>query len=241
MNDSILAGVRNARIPLDVRTKLFYTLVLTTIVMSGGMIGWSFWIRPMMVCIPLILLYFERMNKGATIFLVAYTLSMLTEWVMLHGAGVAMGWQILFTVYSGIIGKLLPGILMGYYTISTTTVSEFIASMQRMHVTEKIIIPMSVMFRFFPTIHEENKSIQQSMKMRGIGIKRGLLTMIEYRMVPLMISIAKIAEELSAASITRGLGAPGKRTNICNVGFHIQDYLLFLLGIGMMTLFLIHR
>lgn len=44
--------------------------------------------------------------------------------------------------------------------------------------------------------------------MRGITTLRSPMKMLEYRVVPLMISIAKIGEELSAAALTRGLGAP---------------------------------
>lgn len=36
--------------------------------------------------------------------------------------------------------------------------------------------------------------------------------MLEYRLVPLMVSVVKIGDELSAAALTRGLGAPVKRT-----------------------------
>lgn len=50
--------------------------------------------------------------------------------------------------------------------------------------------------------------------------------MLEYRLVPLIISIVKIGDELSAAALTRGLGAPGKRTDICNIGFHVQDIVI---------------
>ena len=32
--------------------------------------------------------------------------------------------------------------------------------------------------------------------------------MLEYRLVPLMVSVVKIGDELSAAALTRGLGAP---------------------------------
>ena len=34
--------------------------------------------------------------------------------------------------------------------ISSTSVSEFIGAMERMHITEKIVIPMSVIFPLFP-------------------------------------------------------------------------------------------
>ena len=52
--------------------------------------------------------------------------------------------------------------------ISSTSVSEFIGAMERMHITEKIVIPMSVIFRFFPTISEEYQAIRDAMKMRNI-------------------------------------------------------------------------
>jgi energy-coupling factor transport system permease protein len=113
----------------------------------------------------------------------------------------------------------------------TTTVSEFIAAMERMHISQKILIPLSVMFRFFPTVVQEARSIGDAMRMRGIAVggskfwKRPM-SMIEYRIVPLMMSTVKIGEELSAASLTRGLGGPQRRTNICKIGFSIHDLVL---------------
>lgn len=98
--------------------------------------------------------------------------------------------------------------------------------MQRLRVSEKIIIPMSVMFRFFPTVGEEFSAINTAMRMRGISLGGGSAgKMLEYRLVPLLTCSAKIGEELSAAALTRGLGGEVKRTNICRIGFRIQDVL----------------
>lgn len=114
--------------------------------------------------------------------------------------------------------------------IRTTKVSEFNAAMERMHVSEKISIPLSVMFRFFPTIADEFSSINDAMRMRDIRFGgKNVTKMIEYRLVPLLVCSAKIGEELNAAAITRGLGADRKRTNVCQIGFHAQDYILFTL------------
>lgn len=49
--------------------------------------------------------------------------------------------------------------------------------------------------------------------------------------MPLMTCCVKIGEELSAAALTRGLGGEVRRTNICKIGFHVQDCIL--LGIGL--------
>ena len=76
------------------------------------------------------------------------------------------------------------------------------------------------MFRFFPTVGEEASSISDAMRMRGIsfgGNHPG--KMLEYRLIPLMTCSVKIGDELSAAALTRGLGADVKRTNICKMDF----------------------
>lgn len=77
---------------------------------------------------------------------------------------------------------------------------------------------------------EEWRAIGDAMKMRGVGWggkKAGAI--LEYRLVPMLMCSVKIGEELSAASLTRGLGGPVKRTNICKIGLHIQDIALLLL------------
>ena len=119
---------------------------------------------------------------------------------------------------------------MGYITVRTTTVSEFVASMKKLHLPEQIIIPMSVIFRFFPTVVEGYNAIGDAMKMRGIRFGGGKASaMLEYRLVPVIMCSVKIGEELNAAALTRGLGGPVKRTNICEIGFHVQDVFFLLL------------
>ena len=127
----------------------------------------------------------------------------------------------------GILTRFVVTIMMGEYVIVTTSVSEFISAMEKLHMPQQVTIPLSVMFRLFPTIGAEWKSIRRAMRMRGIhlgGAKAGQV--VEYQMVPMMTSSVRIGEELSASALTRGLGAPVKRTNICRIGFRAQDYLL---------------
>ena len=65
--------------------------------------------------------------------------------------------------------------------------------------------------------------------------------MVEYRLVPLMVSVVKIGDELSAAALTRGLGAPVRRTNVCQIGFHFQDVVAILFCIICFVLFLLQQ
>lgn len=124
------------------------------------------------------------------------------------------------------------------YRISSTRVSELVAAMKRLHVSDRIIIPLSVMLRFLPTVIEEARSINNAMRMRGVrfgGSKPG--KMLEYRLIPLMSCSINIGGELSAAALVRGLGAPYKRTTISTIGFHAQDIVILLLCIVIVSLF----
>ena len=179
--------------------------------------------------VPIVFLLLSRKWVDAARFAVTYAILFaleLTVLPLLTGT-----WNFILGAAVGIYTHMLPGFIMGYYLVSTTTVSEFVAAMEKMHIPQKIVIPMSVVFRFFPTVKEEYAAIRDAMKMRGITTLRSPMKMLEYRVVPLMMSIAKIGEELSAAALTRGLGAPQKRTNICKIGFGPLDIFFFLLAI----------
>ena len=226
MKYELMAGAAASRLRLDPRTKLILLIVINVIMMGGGIEGVAIMVRPVLGLIPFILLLAEGRIKFAFIYLPLYAMAAFGEsYLVLHTAGLA---NLLTIIASGLITRFMPCLVMGYYVVTTTTVSEFIASMELMHVTPKIVIPLSVMFRFFPTVLEEAGSISDSMKIRGIGggaILKNPVAALEYRVVPLMVCIVKIGEELSAAALTRGLGSPVKRTNICRIGFQWWDHI----------------
>lgn len=70
----------------------------------------------------------------------------------------------------GILLRFTPSVVMGYFVVTTTTVSEFVAAMERLHLPQQITIPMSVMFRFFPTVAEEWSAIGDAMRMRASAL-----------------------------------------------------------------------
>ena len=225
---------------LDPRTKLLLLLMITTLMFSTSNEGLMNIIKPILSLIPFGLILSERRFKTAGKYLILYAVCFVLERVALTGLSGLPSFLLL--AVTSIMTRFAPGIMMGAYLISSTSVSEFIGAMERMHVTEKIVIPMSVIFRFFPTISEEYRAIQDAMKMRGIrmGGKNPFL-MVEYRLVPLMVSVVKIGDELSAAALTRGLGAPVKRTNVCKIGFHIQDLIVCIICILCFAVFLFEK
>lgn len=181
-----------------------------------------------MAAVPFLLFISAKRWKVGFSYITAYVLGIFLQVVLgSKFSGVASYFVILL---AGSMTQFLPAVMMGYFVIYTTTVSEFIAGMERMRVTPKITIPLSVMFRFFPTVKEELEAINDAMKMRGIGLRSGYVAaLLEYKFIPMMICSVKIGEELSQASLTRGLGSGKKRTNICEIGFHAWDYAVMVL------------
>lgn len=225
---------------LDPRTKLFLLITISTLILGGGSDGYMKGIRLFLSLVPFVLLMTERKWKTAVKYFIFYCLCFGLEHIcVMYLSGTV---SFLAMAVSSIMTKFAPGIMMAAYFLSTTSVSEFIAAMQRMHVSDKIIIPLSVIFRFFPTIGEEYHAISDAMRMRQIrfGGKKPF-AMLEYRIVPLMISIVKIGDELSAAALTRGLGCPEKRTNICRIGIKSIDVVVMLLCVGCFAVFLMER
>ena len=166
-----LSAVRTGkRSVFDPRTKILLVIMVIAIMMSGGGI----------------------------LYAGVYTAAYISQILLMPIASGAVNFLL---VALGIAARFMPGIAMASYMVGTTTVSEFMAAMERMHIPQKITIPMSVMFRFFPTVGEEYASIGDAMRMRGIRFGGGKpAKMLEYRMVPLMISCVKIGDELSAAA-----------------------------------------
>ena len=219
-------------IRLDPRTKLILLLTVTTLMFSTSNEGIMNFVKPVLSLIPFVLILSERRFKTAGKYLLLYLACFALERIALTTLSDLLSFVVL--AMTSIMTRFAPGIMTGAWLLSSTSVSEFIGSMERMHLTEKIVIPLSVIFRFFPTISEEYQAISDAMKMRGIrfGGKNPFL-MVEYRLVPLMVSVVKIGDELSAAALTRGLGAPVKRTNVCQIGFHVQDMIAILLYVSL--------
>lgn len=214
-----------SRAHLDPRTKILLLITVCLIVLGG--LGGSklYYFRLVLSLLPFILLAVSGKIKTAGICLLVYAASAaVNEWFLQSAIGFG---SIIVVAMQIICLQLLPNIVTGYYVVSSTTVSEFMSAMERMHVTEKLVIPMSVMFRFFPTVSEESHAINDAMRMRGIRFGGGKpMKMLEYRVVPMMMCSVKIGEELSAAALTRGLGAPVRRTNICRIGFRLLDFIV---------------
>ena len=181
------------------------------------------WLEATTFVLMALLLTLNRRIKTSAKFTAAFLIMLLLDWTL--SLKVSGGFAALFFSLVRLGRLMLPIFMAGILLMKTTSVSEFMLSFERMHLPNKLIIPLSVMFRFIPTISEEWHSIRDAMRFRGIGISvRSVLTKpmmtLEYT--------ATISDELAAASLSRGLDADTKRTCIEDIRLRTQDFLLIL-------------
>lgn len=242
MAQLLSADLTNRGLVLDPRSKL--TLMLSIVFFTMGGVGSDIEavvvISKLLGLIPIILLLTAKQWRKALAYGGAYGVLMLVSLQVLPLLNGSI--KIFLTICCIGVLRFMPGLIMGAYILSSTTVSEFIAAFHRMHIPNQITLPLSVMFRFFPTVMEEMQAINSAMKMRDIrlfGKNAGKL--MEYRLIPLLVCSVNIGQELSAAALTRGLSAEKKRTNICRIGFHMQDIAAFVIAVSPAAVMICNR
>lgn len=227
---------------LDVRIKLL-------IIIESGLLSFFTGSNELIFVAALasliILLWFRQTRTAlrfAAIFLGVSTFSYVSSFWEGRVFGMVLG------MLAFLILRMIPVLMLGSWLIKTTKINDFIVSMEKLKLPACVIIPFAVTLRFMPTIQTEFRSIKNTMKMRGISlsmssiIKRPLMT-TEYAMVPLLMRSIKVADELSASALTRGLGSHKKRTSYRNVRLDQHDilwavgYTLFVIAVSIIQKF----
>lgn len=208
---------------LDPRTKILLMAVVATAEFLYSHTAFMIAVA----LIPFFLLLTNKQYKTATVFFVLFFAGLVVQAIQ-NSVSFSMITNMIVVLLVGLVLRLFPAFSMGAYIIKSTTASECVASLGRMHIGRQITIPLSVLFRFIPTMQEESAAIKDAMRMREVqfGTKkfwRNPAALIEHRFIPLMISVVKIGDDLSAAALTRGLDNPVKRTNITKIGFTYYD------------------
>lgn len=222
---SAVRDQRNRIAQLDPRTKILLTMTVSTILISSG--SSQSILRVILTLFSLMLLLsIHRYSLFINFTLVFIALIAIQQWLVPITDGLL---QFILLGIVGIFMNILPGFIVGFFTLFSTKVSEFIAAMEKLKLPRTVIIPISVIFRFFQTIAEEYQHISHAMKLRGITFTRHFTKLIEYRVIPLIISVVQIGNDLSFTAMTRGIDAPNQRTNVCVVKLGWLDKLLMLI------------
>lgn len=148
---------------LDPRTKLLLMAVVATAEFLYS--HTAFMIAVAMI--PFVLFLTNRQYKTATVFFCLFAAGLFVQAIQ-NSVQFPMIVNMLVVLLVGLVLRLFPAFMMGAYIIKSTTASECITALGRMHIGRQITIPLSVLFRFIPTMQEESAAIKDAMrKLRG--------------------------------------------------------------------------
>ncbi len=214
------------KLVLDPRTKLFLVLVMGISIT----IPVPMYLEVLNMSLFAFLFFFNEQKIGAIKLMIFFLSLVAIAYIPqnLHPFFDAFIFPIAF-----MIRRFMLPIVAGRYLIDSTPIGLMMNALEKLKVPRNIVITVSVMFRFYPTLGEEWKNIKNAMNMRGIGfnfvniVSRPLMT-LEYVMVPLLSSSSRIGDELSAAGHTKGVDAPCKKNRYKSARFGIADVLIWL-------------
>ena len=212
------------KLHLDPRTKLFLILLCVLIAVFAPNLYFQF------ALVTFIGLLAASSGKWqyALCGIIAYGLvCAFTIWCM----GVLTGtWRTMFVAFLGLIHKVYACGMLAGLVISTTKVGEFLSAMAHLHIPKKLTIPIAVMLRYLPTIREDWHYIKDAMRLRDVsptlwGFLKAPSMTVDCIYVPLLTAASKAADELSIASVTRGIENPKPRTCLVSIQMRTADIL----------------
>ena len=115
--------------------------------------------------------------------------------------------------------RFFAGFGLALYVYRTMRIGQMKASLRAVHLPRVFVDALVVAFRVLPTVGAEAVAIREALEMRGVdlgirGVLRHPLVIAERFLVPLLSSIARVADDLAASSVIRGLGGPTLPTSL---------------------------
>lgn len=229
----MITGYQQKGLWLDPRTKILLILLCVLTAMFAPSLQYEFCFVAVIGLLGAICGRWKYALKGILFYALVY---LFTVWAAGSMTGAL---RTMFVAFLGLFHKVYPCGMLSGIVLSTTKVNEFLSAMYRIHVPKKLVIPLAVMLRYIPAIREDWHYIKDAMKMRDVSPSlKGLITnpgmTVDCIYVPLMMAASKAADELSIASVTRGIENPKPRTCLVQIRFRVTDWLIITLFVAVL-------
>ena len=123
----------------------------------------------------------------------------------------------------------LSPIFLVSWDLITTPPGMLSAFLSRLRMPTPFILGLLVVFRFFPTMRTELKGVGRSMKNRGLTTAGQLLAhpvqSMEYVLVPFLLRVLQLADQLSVSAVARGAERPGVRGSYYEKRIGARDHI----------------
>ncbi len=208
----------------DPRTKLALIALCVLCAMFAPSLAFQFALTAMIGLLAALCGKGRYALRGVT----AYALVCLfTIWCM----GALRGtWRTMFVAFLGLLHKVYACGMLAGMIIATTKVSEFMSAMEKLRCPKKLTIPLAVMLRYLPVVREDWRFIRDAMRLRDIsptlwGFLKAPGMTVNCVYVPLLTAASRAADELSVATVTRGIENPARRSCLTETRMRAADYL----------------
>ena len=203
-------------IKLNPLTLIILNILFPVVIFLGK--GMKYEIICMLISIVVLLIYkrYLQIFKFIILSVIAYIIS--TSKIILLAD--------LFGTLVYIFLRMIPVMMIAYILVKDIKSNELLASFEQIHLPKKLMLSITVTLRFFPTYKLEMKMIRESLKMRNINIKiTQPLKYLEYWIVPVLMRMNLISEEMTATAMTKGIESPIRRTSFYNVRMRSIDFI----------------
>lgn len=222
---------------IDFRTKFFLTIIIGVATIEGSIVRRYVALGVILALLPYLLALLDK-KWSLVIKGLSYTGLAILAQELMRKLPINF-WTMALNLYAGIVLRILPGVMMGYFTMTTTSMSDLVYSLKKIGWPDEIIIPVSVMFRFFYSIKEDYKKIKEAMTMHGLTVKKlwkDPMRLVEYKFVPLLMITSQTADHVAISAMMRGMKPGDPRSSISNARLRPLDFALLLFGVLVMGL-----
>lgn len=215
-------------ITLDPRTKVL--LLILTAIFSASIPNGIYtlvWI----ILTTILGIMLKRALKTARAAIIFAALWLFASFILPNIGGVL---HTSLLVWLGLVFKCYPCCMIAALFISTTQIGEFMAAMSKWRVPRSVVIPLAIMFRYFPTVKEDWCHIKDAMTLRGIRLAPGYFlknpgVVVDALYLPILVTASNAADDLAASAVTRGIENPRIRTSRLDIRIRLIDIIVLLI------------
>ena len=135
---------------------------------------------------------------------------------------------------------MLPSIMAGSLLLTTSNAYDLIHGLRKWYLPESLLLTLAVMLRFLPAIKADAKMVSRSLRLRGMFLQKRSIFLqpvryFEYMIVPLLMSLLRTVQDLTIASLTKGLALKRGSTESFVSRFRLLDWSICLWMLGMLV------
>lgn len=209
-------------VPIDPRTGIFILFAANIAIFLNK----SIYVEIAIIVLLAVLLVYSKCEITALKWIICFAGLLILQYYIIPMLPEVIENLILFMPI--FFRKFFPCLMAASLMIKRIPAKYLVTAMQKCKIPWKIIVPLSITLRYFPTVKREIKYIKDAMKLRNINrIKK-----LEGIIVSVIVLAAAASDELSAAAVTRGIENPCAKTSYIVLRFKVIDYVCIFIGLA---------